>query len=73
MPAPGPIGRAPGVRPAVKERQQPRLRITFLLQGNALANLYEDGLMVRVGPDRMDEALARPGTGQLVFRGKEQR
>ncbi|MGW7412123.1 TfoX/Sxy family protein [Streptomyces sp. NPDC054863] len=46
--------------------------ITFLLQGNALANLYEEGLMVRVGPDGMDEALARPGTRQLVFRGKEQ-
>lgn len=46
--------------------------ITFLLQGNALANLYEEGLMVRVGPDGMEEALARPGTTQLVFRGKEQ-
>ncbi|MFI6689529.1 TfoX/Sxy family protein [Streptomyces sp. NPDC050485] len=46
--------------------------ITFLLQGNALANLYEEGLMVRVGPDGMDEALARPGTTRLVFRGKEQ-
>ncbi|MGW7450063.1 TfoX/Sxy family protein [Streptomyces sp. NPDC054787] len=46
--------------------------ITFLPQGNALANLYEEGLMVRVGPDGMDEALARPGTRQLVLRGKEQ-
>ena len=47
--------------------------ITFLLQGNALANLYDEGLMVRVGPDGMDEALSRPGTRQLVFRGKEQK
>ncbi|MEI5102834.1 TfoX/Sxy family protein [Streptomyces sp. PmtG] len=46
--------------------------ITFLLQGNALANLYEEGPMVRVGPDGMDEALARPGTKRFVFRGKEQ-
>ncbi|MFJ8010975.1 TfoX/Sxy family protein [Streptomyces sp. NPDC096339] len=46
--------------------------ITFLFQGNALANVYDEGLMVRVGPDGMDEALARPGTRQLVFRGKEQ-
>lgn len=46
--------------------------ITFLLQGNALANLYEEGMMVRVGPDGMEEALARPGSKQLVFRGKEQ-
>ncbi|MFJ3842138.1 hypothetical protein ACWGHM_13285 [Streptomyces sp. NPDC054904] len=29
-------------------------------------------MMVRVGPDGMDEALARPGNKQLVFRGKEQ-
>lgn len=28
--------------------------------------------MVRVGADGMDEALARPGATQLVFRGKEQ-
>ncbi|MGE7386279.1 TfoX/Sxy family protein [Streptomyces sp. NPDC004126] len=47
--------------------------ITFLLQGNALANVYDEGLMVRVGPDGMDEALARPGTRQLVFRGREQK
>ncbi|MFF4948472.1 TfoX/Sxy family protein [Streptomyces chattanoogensis] len=46
--------------------------LTFLLQGNALANLYEEGLMVRVGPDGMGDALSRPGTKQLVFRGKEQ-
>ncbi|GGV18662.1 TfoX/Sxy family protein [Streptomyces spectabilis] len=46
--------------------------ITFLLQGNALANLYEEGLMVRVGPEGMEEALGRPGARQFVFRGKEQ-
>lgn len=47
--------------------------LTFLLNGNALANLYDEGLMVRVGADGMDEALSRPGTRQLVFRGKEQK
>ncbi|MFE0381231.1 TfoX/Sxy family protein [Streptomyces inhibens] len=47
--------------------------LTFLLNGNALANLYDEGLMVRVGPDGMDEALSRPGAKQLVFRGKEQK
>ncbi|WP_223267762.1 TfoX/Sxy family protein [Streptosporangium nondiastaticum] len=41
--------------------------ITFLLRGNALAKVYEERLMVRVGPEGMDEALARPGTRQLVF------
>ncbi|MFI9450055.1 TfoX/Sxy family protein [Amycolatopsis sp. NPDC052450] len=47
--------------------------ITFLFQGNALANVYDEGLMVRVGPDGMDDALSRPGAGPLVFRGKEQK
>ncbi|MEU1378308.1 TfoX/Sxy family protein [Streptomyces triculaminicus] len=47
--------------------------ITFMLQGNALANVYEEGLMVRVGPDGMDDALARPGARPFVFRGKEQK
>ncbi|MFJ8013848.1 TfoX/Sxy family protein [Streptomyces sp. NPDC096339] len=47
--------------------------ITFLFQGNVLANVYEEGLMVRVGPDGMDEALARPGTRQLVCRGRAQK
>ncbi|MFI1169915.1 hypothetical protein [Streptomyces melanogenes] len=34
--------------------------LTFLLQGNALVNLYGEGLMVRVSKERADEALARP-------------
>ncbi|MBL1079614.1 TfoX/Sxy family protein [Nocardia sp. 2] len=46
--------------------------LTFLWQDNALANLYDEGLMVRVGPDGMDDALARPGARQLLFRGKPQ-
>lgn len=46
--------------------------LTFLWQDNALANLYDEGLMVRVGPDGMEEALARPGAKPLMFRGKPQ-
>ncbi len=46
--------------------------LTFLWQGNALANLYDEGLMVRVGPDGMDEALTSPSATQLLFRGKPQ-
>ncbi|MFC4334169.1 TfoX/Sxy family protein [Salininema proteolyticum] len=46
--------------------------LTFLWEGHALANIYSEGLMIRVGPDGMDEALARPGANPLVFRGKEQ-
>ncbi|WP_433579114.1 TfoX/Sxy family protein [Nocardia brasiliensis] len=46
--------------------------LTFLWQDNALVNLYDEGLMVRIGPDGMAEALARPGATQLLFRGKPQ-
>ncbi|GLX17084.1 MULTISPECIES: TfoX/Sxy family protein [Streptomyces] len=46
--------------------------LTFLLQGNALANLYDEGLMVRVGKDRTGEALTRPGASPLIMRGKQQ-
>ncbi|MFE0187848.1 TfoX/Sxy family protein [Streptomyces sp. NPDC059008] len=47
--------------------------LTFLLHGNALANLYDEGLMVRVGKERNDEALEHPGAAPLVIRGREQR
>ncbi|MFJ5798481.1 TfoX/Sxy family protein [Streptomyces decoyicus] len=47
--------------------------LTLLLNGNALANVDDEGLMVRVGPDGMDDALAHPGARPLVFRGKEQK
>ncbi|GAA0393969.1 TfoX/Sxy family protein [Streptomyces luteireticuli] len=65
----------------IKERLEPEgvvakkmfSGLTFLLQGNALANLYDEGLMVRVGKERTDEALTHPGTTPLVIRGKEQR
>ncbi|NGN66376.1 TfoX/Sxy family protein [Streptomyces sp. A7024] len=46
--------------------------LAFLLNGNAMANLYAEGLMVRVGADGMAEALSRPGARQLMFRGKPQ-
>ncbi|MFI9506171.1 TfoX/Sxy family protein [Nocardia sp. NPDC052566] len=44
--------------------------LTFLWQDNALLNLYDEGLMVRVGPDGMDRALARRGAKPLPSRGK---
>ncbi|ASU85925.1 hypothetical protein CDO52_26790 [Nocardiopsis gilva YIM 90087] len=47
--------------------------IIFLFQGNTLACIYEEGLMVRVGPEGMDEALAKTGARPYVFRGKEQK
>ncbi|KOG41219.1 TfoX/Sxy family protein [Streptomyces decoyicus] len=47
--------------------------LTLLLNGNALANVDDEGLMVRIGPDGMDDALAHLSAQPLVFRGKEQR
>ncbi|WP_326615842.1 TfoX/Sxy family protein [Streptomyces decoyicus] len=63
----------------MRERSEPESAVakkmfgglTFLLNGNALANVDDEGLMVRVGPDGMDDALAHPGARPLVFRGKE--
>ena len=36
--------------------------VAFLLDGNMAVGLSGDELMVRVGPERSDEALARPHT-----------
>lgn len=44
--------------------------LTFLWQDNALVNLYDEGLMVRVGPDGTDEALRRPGAKPFLSHGK---
>ncbi|MFI9506169.1 TfoX/Sxy family protein [Nocardia sp. NPDC052566] len=44
--------------------------LTFLWQDNALVNLYDEGLMVRVGPDGMDDALGRAGAKPFVSHGK---
>ncbi|WP_424983009.1 TfoX/Sxy family protein [Maritalea sp. S77] len=45
--------------------------IAFMLNGNMLVGPHKDGtMMVRVGPDLYDEALARPGAGLMDFTGK---
>jgi TfoX/Sxy family transcriptional regulator of competence genes len=35
--------------------------IAFMLNGNMFCGITRDDLMVRVGPDRFEEALKRPG------------
>ncbi|MFC4517300.1 TfoX/Sxy family protein [Streptomyces ehimensis] len=45
--------------------------IAYLLEGNTVVTLHDDGLWLRVGPDGVDEALSRPGARPAVFRGKE--
>ena len=47
--------------------------LAFLLHGNmavAVRSLSRGGLMVRVGPDAVQEALARPHTKQIEMRGR---
>ena len=42
----------------------------FLQNGNFFAAASKRGLLVRVGKERQDEALARPGTRPMVMRGR---
>ena len=45
--------------------------LAFLLNGNmTVAAFGRGGLMVRVGPDAVDEALSRPHAEQIEMRGR---
>ncbi len=44
--------------------------LTFLLNGNMCCGLTGSDLMVRVGPDAYQEALARPHAREMDFTGK---
>ena len=44
--------------------------IGFMLNGNLLAGASRRGLLLRVGPERAGEALARPGARPMVMRGR---
>src|SRR5688572_3041589 len=47
--------------------------IAFLLDGKMFIGIANDDLMVRVGPDRHDEALARPHVRPMDFTGRPMR
>ncbi len=47
--------------------------ITFMVAGRMACGVVHDDLMVRVGPDGHDEALAQPGTRPMDFTGKPMR
>jgi TfoX/Sxy family transcriptional regulator of competence genes len=47
--------------------------IAFLLDGKMFIGLAKNQLMVRVGPDRHDEALARPHVRPMDFTGRPMR
>jgi TfoX/Sxy family transcriptional regulator of competence genes len=44
--------------------------LCFTLNGNMVAGASKRGLLVRVGKDRHDEALARPGARPMEMRGQ---
>jgi TfoX N-terminal domain len=44
--------------------------IGFMLNGNMVAAASRRGLLLRVGKDRQDEVLARPGARPIVMRGR---
>ncbi|MET9514608.1 TfoX/Sxy family protein [Streptomyces sp. NPDC002994] len=47
--------------------------LAFLRQGNMAVGVIGDELMVRVGPDDTDAALARPGARVFDFSGRPMR
>jgi TfoX/Sxy family transcriptional regulator of competence genes len=44
--------------------------IAFMLEGNMCCGVFEDNLVVRVGPDAYDEALSEPHTRPMDFTGR---
>jgi TfoX/Sxy family transcriptional regulator of competence genes len=44
--------------------------VGFMLNGNMVAAASGRGLMLRVGKDRQRDALERPGTRQVIMRGR---
>jgi hypothetical protein len=60
--------------------EDPRLReqkmfggLAFLIDGNMCVGVTGDDLMVRVGPDAYDDALARPHAREMDFTGRPMR
>jgi hypothetical protein len=47
--------------------------IAFMLNGNMCAGVVRGDLMVRVGPDAHDDALAQPGARPMDFTGRPMR
>ena len=47
--------------------------ISFMLRGNMCCGVEKDQLMVRVGPERYEEALARPHARPMDFTGRPMR
>jgi TfoX/Sxy family transcriptional regulator of competence genes len=59
-------------RPGVTERRMFG-GIAFMIGGNMACGVIRDDLMVRVGPDAHEEALARPHAREMDFVGRPMR
>jgi len=60
--------------------EDPRLReqkmfggLAFLIDGNMCVGIVNDDLMVRVGPDAYNDALAQPHAREMDFTGRPMR
>ena len=47
--------------------------IAFMLAGNMFCGIVKDELMVRVGPERHDDALSQPHARPMDFTGRAMR
>ncbi|GAA2219470.1 TfoX/Sxy family protein [Streptomyces indiaensis] len=61
-----------GADPAVTEKRMFG-GVAFLYEGNMTVGVTGDDLMVRVGPDHTDAALARPGARAFDMTGRPMR
>ncbi|MCX4404167.1 TfoX/Sxy family protein [Streptomyces sp. NBC_01764] len=61
-----------GADPAMREKRMFG-GLAFLHHGNMAVGVIGDELMVRVGPEATDAALARPGTRAFDFTGRPMR
>lgn len=63
------IRQALGARPDITEKKMFG-GIAFLLDGKMFCGIVRDQLMVRVGPERYQEALGQPHAGPMDFTGR---
>ena len=63
------IRRVIGGQPGMTEKQMFG-GLSFLLNGNLACGVIQDEMIVRVGPEATEEALARPHTRPFDFTGK---
>ncbi|WP_282699965.1 TfoX/Sxy family protein [Streptomyces sp. CC219B] len=61
-----------GARPGITEKRMFG-GLAFLVHGNMAVGVTGDDLMVRVGPEAADAALARPGTRVFDMTGRPMR